>query len=458
VFHVKQNTVAAISTPIGTGGIGIVRLSGAEAIEIAARIFRPYGSTPLREKAGYTGCLGKIWSGDVPVDEAIAFVYKAPKSYTGEDVVELSCHGGLWILRQTLRLCLENGAIAAQPGEFTRRAFQNGKMDLMQAEAVMQLIHAEGEAALQAALSARDGALTGAIAAVRGTLVQWAAHLAAWVDYPDEGIADVDTNALSAALEDCRGHLDALLATYDKGKILREGVHTAIVGKPNVGKSTLMNLLSGRPRSIVTEIPGTTRDVVEETVRLGDFVLRLYDTAGIRGTEDVIEKIGVEKSKQVIEETQLVLAVFDGSRELEEDDWEIIDYAQGKPIIAVVNKADLPGKLEQARIRERICRVVALSAVSGEGLDQLEQEILECLGINHLDTSAPMIGSERQRQALLEANASIAGAIEALSIEQTLDAVGVEIDSALDKIFSLTGERVTDKVVDEVFAKFCVGK
>jgi tRNA modification GTPase len=458
VFHVKQQTIAAISTPVGTGGIGIVRLSGPKAIEIAARIFRPYGAAGLRERPGYTGCLGKIWSGDTPVDEAIAFVYKAPKSYTGEDVAELSCHGGLWILRQTLRLCLENGAVAAQPGEFTRRAFQNGKMDLIQAEAVMQLIHAEGEAALQAALSARVGALTGAIAAVRETLVQWAAHLAAWVDYPEEGIADVDTAALSAALGDCQNRLDALLATYDKGKILREGVHTAIVGKPNVGKSTLMNLLSGRPRSIVTEIPGTTRDVVEETVRLGDFVLRLYDTAGIRGTEDVIEKIGVERSKQVLEETQLVLAVFDGSRELEEDDWEIIGYARSKPIIAVVNKADLPGKLEQARIRERMSRMVTLSATSGEGLDRLEQEIMDCLGMTHLDASAPMIGSERQRQALLEAKTAIIEAYEALLMGQTLDAVGVEIDSALDAIFSLTGERVTDKVVDEVFAKFCVGK
>jgi tRNA modification GTPase len=440
------------------GGIGIVRLSGAGAIEVAARIFRPYGAASLRERSGYTGCLGKIWSRDTPVDEAIAFVYKAPKSYTGEDVVELSCHGGLWILRQTLRLCLENGAVAAQPGEFTRRAFQNGKMDLIQAEAVMQLIHAEGEAALQAALSARDGVLTEAIGAVRGTLVQWAAHLAAWVDYPDEGIADVDTNALSIALEDCQSRLDALLATYDKGKILREGVHTAIVGKPNVGKSTLMNLLSGRPRSIVTEIPGTTRDVVEETVRLGDFVLRLYDTAGIRDTEDVIEKIGVEKSKQVIEETQLVLAIFDGSREMEDEDWEVLEYALGKPLIAIINKADLPGKLEQSRIRERIDRMVTLSATSGEGRDCLEQEILECLGMNQLDTSAPMIGSERQRQALLDAKAAITEAIEALTIGQTLDAVSVEIDSALDVIFSLTGERVTDKVVDEVFAKFCVGK
>jgi tRNA modification GTPase len=198
--------------------------------------------------------------------------------------------------------------------------------------------------------------------------------------------------------------------------------------------------------------------VVEETVRLGDFVLRLYDTAGIRGTEDVIEKIGVEKSKQVLEETQLVLTVFDGSREMEDEDWKILEYAQGKPMIAIINKADLPGKLEQQRMRKRIDRMVALSATSGEGLDKLEQEILDCLGMNHLDTSAPMIGSERQRQALLEAKVAIAGAIEALAIGQTLDAVGVEIDSALDVIFSLTGERVTDKVVDEVFAKFCVGK
>jgi tRNA modification GTPase len=293
---------------------------------------------------------------------------------------------------------------------------------------------------------------------VREALVEQAAHFAAWIDYPDEGIADVDIPALTEVLKDCKRRLNALLATYDQGKVLREGVHTAIVGKPNVGKSTLMNLFSGRQRSIVTDIPGTTRDVVEETVRVGDTILRLYDTAGIRRTEDVIERIGVERSKQVVAETQLILAVFDGSSELEREDWEIIDMAHGKPVIAVINKADLPGRLEQDRIRERISRIVALSATTGEGLERLEQEIKDCLGMAHLDPSAPIIGSERQRQALQEANAAITEALEALTMGQTLDAISVESDSALDALFSLTGERVTDKVVDEVFARFCVGK
>lgn len=454
----KNTTIAAISTPMGVGGIGMVRLSGPEAIGIAGRLFRPIGSKRLADAPGYTSLLGRVFGPEGDVDDAIAFVYRAPRSYTGEDIVELSSHGGIWVVQQVLRLCLEMGAKPAGPGEFTMRAFQSGKMSLSQAESVIDIINAQSSAALKAALAGRDGVLTGEISALADALKGESAHLAAWADFPEEDLEPVDEAVLAEAL---RGHLArirALLATWDKGKILRDGIATAIVGRPNVGKSTLMNLLAGDDRSIVTDIPGTTRDIVQESVRLGNFVLHLADTAGIHDTNDPVESIGVERSKRQIELSDLVLAVFDSSDELTDHDRELITLLGDKPCIGIVNKIDLETRIDLALLRERLPELVVLSARTGEGRAELEDAIAGVLKLRDFDPAAAIVANERQRACMARAGEAVEEAIQALEDGVTLDAVNISIDSALDQLLSLTGQKVGDTVVHEVFSRFCVGK
>lgn len=453
-----HHTICAISTPLGTGGIGIVRLSGKEAVPIAERLFQSKTGRPLRDLAGYSGILGRIFDADGPLDDAIAFVYRAPRSYTGEDVVELSCHGGVWIVQRLLRLCIEQGAQLAGPGEFTKRAFLNGKLDLSEAEGVMDLISAQNDCAMRVALSARDGALSTVLKNIVENLLLHAAHLAAWADFPDEDLEDVQTDSLAESFARLKSQMDALLSTWDTGRILREGANTVIVGRPNVGKSTLMNLLSGQQRSIVTEIPGTTRDVVEDIVRLGNCVLCLADTAGLRQTDDPVERIGVDRARERLATADLILAVFDCAEPLTEEDYALLDSLQNRPCIAVVNKMDLPSKLDLASIQKDIPSVVMVSAKDGSGREALVQAVEQLLGLSGFDPSAPMVASERQRQGLQQAANALDEAVMVLRSGMTLDAAGVLLDEALDALLTLTGRKATEAVVDEVFARFCVGK
>ena len=331
-------TIAAIATPAAPAGLGVVRVSGDDALAVAGRVFRPAGKgKTLEALSGYTALYGHVYDGEGDIDDCVALVFRAPHSYTGEDVVELSCHGGLYLLRRVLRSVIAAGAVAAQAGEFTRRAFVNGKMDLTGAEAVMELIAAQGDLAARTALAAREGLLYRRLEKVKESLVGLAAGYAAYVDYPDEDISELEPEAMEESLREAEGELAALLDTFDAGRVLREGVDTVIVGSPNVGKSTLMNRLAGYNRSIVTPLPGTTRDVVEETVRLGDVVLRLSDTAGIRETADLVEGMGVRLSRERLASAALVLAVFDGSQPLTEADWALARQAVAAPAIAVVN-------------------------------------------------------------------------------------------------------------------------
>ena len=309
-----EKTIAAISTANGQGGIGVIRISGENALDVAERVFVSVNDKRITEMKGYTAAYGRIVDDGEVLDEAVALVFRAPHSYTGENVVELSCHGGLYVTKRVLRAVLKNGAVPAEAGEFTKRAFLNGKMGLTEAEAVMDIISARGAQSARAALSCMEGRLRMRIDRVRDTLVNTAAHLSAWADYPEEDIPEVDGDHLSSSLNECRNELNSLLNSYDAGKIMREGVDTVIAGRPNVGKSTIMNLLSGCERSIVTSIPGTTRDVIEETVILGEIPLRLSDTAGIRNTNDPVERIGVEKARDRILKAGLVLAVCDSSK------------------------------------------------------------------------------------------------------------------------------------------------
>jgi len=453
-------TIVAISTPAAPAGLGVLRLSGTEAIGIAAKVFRPADPTrSLPKLSGYTAAYGHVADADGDIDDCVALVFRSPHSYTGEDVVELSCHGGLYLLQRILRACIEAGARPAQAGEFTRRAFVNGKMDLTGAESVMDLIAADGRLAAKTALAAREGGTYRRLQQVKDSLLGIAAQFGAYIDYPDEDIPELHTDALAATIAQAENAIASLLATFDAGRVLREGIDTAIVGCPNVGKSTLMNCLAGCERSIVTDIAGTTRDVVEETVRLGDVLLRLADTAGIRDTADAVETVGVEKARRRMEQAALVLAVFDGSRPLTEEDKALALQAAASPAaIAVINKADQPLCVEQDWLRARFGQVVTLSAKKEEGIERLAAAVAQVTGVEGLDSAQPLLTTERQRQCATLCLACLQEADAALSGGMTLDAVSVSLDGAIAALLQLTGERTTEAVVEQVFARFCVGK
>ncbi len=456
--------IAAISTAQGAGGVGMIRISGRGAREIADRVFTSLHGKKIADAKGYTALYGKVHrpcaKGEKPeiLDEAIALVFSAPASFTGEDVVELSCHGGLVVMKNVLRAVFEAGAVPAQPGEFTKRAFLNGKLGLTEAEAVMQLISAQGEQAAKTALAGHQGALEKRIVRIRGMLVTAAAHLSAWADYPEDDIPQLEPEVLKNDLYKAQEQLTQLLSQFDAGKAIREGVNTVIAGRPNVGKSTLMNLLSGCERSIVTQFAGTTRDIVEETVLLGDVPLRLADTAGIRHTDDPVESIGVDRAKDRLKTAELVFAVFDSSRELSREDEVLMEELQGIPAVAIVNKSDLQAVADFTKIRKKFDHVVFLSAVSGDGLEQLKDAVADVLHTANLNPADGILFTERQRDAAQQAKASLAEAIYALESGVTLDAVTVSVEGAISALLELTGERATEAVVDSVFAQFCVGK
>lgn len=453
-----MSTIAAISTGQAAGGIGVVRISGENALSVADRIFKTVSGIKLEKLSGYKAAFGKVFFEEKCVDEAVALVFKAPKSYTGEDVVEISCHGGLLVTKQVLRAALANGAVPAEAGEFTKRAFLNGKMDLTRAESVMNIISAKSEQAKSAALNTLDGALYKKISEISLSLKKIAAQMAAWVDYPDEEIDDLSDDKLKETLLTAKAELEKLIKSFDVGKIIIEGVETAIVGKPNVGKSTLMNLLSGCEKSIVTSVAGTTRDIVEETVTLGNNVLRLADTAGLHDTEDTVEKIGVDRTRQKLDRASLVLAVFDSSTEVDDEDMEIIKMCNGKNAVAIINKTDLNTKFNAEKINKNFENVVYLSAKDRNGIQELEKAIEKVLGTADFDTSAATLMNERQLACCKAALQSIDEAISALEIGMTRDALNVNIDVAVESLDTLTGEKATESVVNEIFSQFCVGK
>ena len=455
----NQKTIAAISTAQAPGGIGIVRVSGPDAKKIAECVFVPKGKRNISSVPGYHALYGTVFdAARSRIDEAVALVFTAPKSYTGEDVVELSCHGGLYVMQRLLEATIAAGAFPAQPGEFTKRAFLNGKIDLTQAEAVMQLISAKGKDAAKMAAEGCGGALERRIRGIRERLVSVAAHLSAWADYPEEEIPEITLEDLSHTVEVCLEECDHLLYQFNAGRALREGVRAVIVGKPNVGKSTLMNLLAGCERSIVSRYAGTTRDVVEDVILIGGIPFSLADTAGIRETEDPLEQIGVDLARKKMDAAQLVFAVFDSSEALEAEDFELIQRIGDIPAIAVINKTDLPQKINTDGINKNFKNVVYISAASGEGLPALEAEISKILETNSLNASDGLLYTERQKDAVRRAEACLQEAKEGILRGVTFDAITVSIEGAIAALLELTGERVSEAVVDEVFSTFCVGK
>ena len=456
-----MTTIAAIATPLGVGGISVIRLSGPEALQVAARCFRPAKGEDLTAKPGYTACYGNFYNQDGSVlDNGVVLVYRAPHSYTGEDVAELSCHGGVYVTRQLLRRCLECGAVAAQPGEYTRRAFLNGKMDLTQAESVMEFIGAQNQQALRTARSQMEGALYRQVMECKDALLELCAYLSAWADYPEEDIPALEEASLLPNMKEINSKFSKLLENYENGRMLTQGIRTVIVGKPNVGKSTLMNLFSGYQRSIVTDIAGTTRDVVEEQVQLGDLQLLLSDTAGIRDTADAVEQIGVHFAVERMEQADLILAVFDASRPFSQEDRRIVEQVSKQPVpaIAVVHKTDLPSVLQEEELKNSFQQIVHTSVENSDSLTLLGQAIEQVLHLVKLEEGAAVLANERQRSCITRARDCVSQAMASYQAGYTLDAVTVDLTDGVSALLELTGEKASDAVVDEVFRNFCVGK
>ncbi len=452
----SEMTVAAISTPMGEGGIGVIRISGEDAIKIADGCFKSFSGKALAELDGYSALYGRVTDGNDVIDDAVALVFRAPKSYTGEDVVEISVHGGRIVTKKALRAVLQGGASLASGGEFTKRAFLNGKLDLTKAESIMELISAKNDTALKISRAARGGRISKEIDSMTAKLLETASNLAVFADYPDEDIPQLSNENFKILLDECKGGLEKLILGYDTGKAVREGIDCAIVGKPNVGKSTLMNLLCGSERSIVTSVAGTTRDIIENTVNLGDITLNLADTAGIHETDDTVEKVGVERAVSRMDTAGIILAVFDCSNNLDQNDLNLIKQIKDKRTIVILNKTDLESKIDESHFDGM--DVIKMSAKSGKGLAELEEKVSHITHTDNLSQNDTILISERQRDCAVKALNCVNEAIDAINSGITLDAVGVCIDGAVSALLELTGKRVTNEVTDEVFRRFCVGK
>ena len=453
-----MSVIAGISTPNAPGGIAVIRISGDSALKIADKVFKAPNGKRAVDMKGYTCAYGHIYDDGQLIDECILTVFKAPHSYTGEDVAEISCHGGLFVTKKILRTILKNGAEPSGAGEFTKRAFINGKLDLTQADAVMDIISAKGDTELKMAENLRKGAVFNKITSVREKLVKILGDLSAWADYPEDDIPEVEPAVLESELNDVKAELESLIKGYDYGRILKNGINTVIVGRPNVGKSTLFNCLSGFERSIVTDIAGTTRDVIEESVRLGELVLRLSDTAGIRETSDVIEGIGVDIAFRKLDEADLIIAVFDGSCPLCEDDFRILDKLKNKPCIAVINKFDKQIVSDEQTINKYIQNTVMISAKNNDGIEKLQSAVENIFEASEINFDNGTVSNERQKKCVDMSLSQINEAISALESGVMLDAVTVLIDEALQSLLELTGEKASEAVVNEVFSRFCVGK
>ena len=452
-----EDTVAAVSTPRGKGGVALLRVSGSEAIAVASAVFLPKNGKPLSEAESRRALYGQIRSADGEViDDGLATVFRAPASFTGEDTVEICCHGGILLTETVLTALFAAGARPAGAGEFTKRAFLNGKMDLSAAEALGNLLEAQTRDQLILAHAGMGGRTGEKCRAIYEKLRHLLASVYVTIDYPDEDLADMSREEITAEFAGCAAELRRLCDSYRTGHAIAEGVRTVICGKPNVGKSTLMNALLGYERSIVTDAMGTTRDVVEEAVKLGDITLRLSDTAGIRETCDKVESIGVARAKRKLDEAELIIAVIDGSRVLDDSDFEILRSLKNRRHIVVVNKADLPQKIDLKYINND--NILFVSANTGEGIEKITEKINELFKLGGHSDGGAIFANERQRALCERAGEFLDKAKEAIAAGITLDGVTIYIEEAANSLLTLTGEKATEAVVNDVFSRFCVGK
>lgn len=457
----EETTIAAIATCPGEGGIGIIRISGVQAPDVADRVFHTKKILSFHQAEPYRMYFGHVMRDGKAVDEGLAVYMKAPHSYTGEDVVELQIHGSMEALRQTLELALEKGAVMAHRGEFTKRAFLNGRLDLSQAEAVMDIIEAKGAAALSQAESHLSGALSAFVRQCRSELKDLIGKLEVTIDYPEEDLEDLTREEIEAGLQKIQASLSALLQRSEQGRVIKDGLRTAIVGRPNAGKSSLLNALLQEERAIVTDIPGTTRDTIEESIKIGGVPLVLMDTAGIRETDNTIERIGIERAKASMKKADLIMAVIDGAQPLAEEDKELLRSLQGKQALVILNKYDLPQEIDAKDIEAitGAIPVVPVSARYGSGMAELEEELHHIT--EHQDVAAGrelFLTNLRHVDLVKKALEDVERAQESVSLGLSADCITVDLTEAWSTMGEITGDTIDNELIHTIFERFCVGK
>ena len=461
-MEIMEDTIAAIATAVSEAGISIVRISGKQAIETAARIFRSGKKDfVLEEQSSHTIHYGFIYDGEERVDEVLLLLMKGPHSYTGEDTVEIDCHGGVYVTRQILETVIRHGARLAEPGEFTKRAFLNGKMDLTQAEAVGEIISSRNAYALHTSVEQLKGSVKEAIGNFRKEILYHLAFIESALDDPEHISLDGYAETLGGVVNKLRGQMQRLIATFDNGRMCREGIRTVIIGKPNAGKLSLMNVLVGEERAIVTDVAGTTRDTLEEQIQINGISLNIIDTAGIRKTEDTVEKIGIQRAVASMEKADLILYVADGSVPLNESDEEIIDLIRDRKAIVLLNKTDLETVVTEEDLRARVGAhpVLSISAREEKGIDQLEEVLKDLFFQGEISFNDQVcITNLRQKQLLEESLAALDRVEESLQMGMPEDFYSIDLMDAYEKLGRITGEAVDDDLADEIFAKFCMGK
>jgi len=457
----ENDTIAAISTPVGEGAIAIVRLSGPQAVEVAKQIF---SGKDLSEAASHTIHYGKLLQPETgeAVEEVMISVMRAPRTFTREDIIEINCHGGLVSANRVLELVLSRGVRIAEPGEFTKRAFLNGRIDLSQAEAVMDLIRAKTDKAMSVALKQMDGRLSNLIRKLRQELIETVAHVEVNIDYPEyDDVEEMSHEMMRTKTREVHGEIEYLLSVAKQGKILREGLSTAIIGRPNVGKSSLMNALAQENKAIVTDIPGTTRDIIEEYVNVRGVPLRLVDTAGIRETEDIVERMGVERSRQVLQEADLILFVLNYNEVLSEEDMRLFETVKDLDYIVIINKTDLEQKLDLDKVEALTENhsIVTTSLIEEQGLDELEQAISKTFFSGELDTGdLTYVSNVRHIQLLKQAKEALEEAMNGIEMGMPLDIVQIDVTRTWSYLGEIIGDTASDSLIDQLFSQFCLGK
>lgn len=456
-----SDTIAAIATALTNSGIGIIRVSGNEAFDIVDRIFRPKNKRKkIKEEKTYTVHYGHIQDGDEIIDEVLAIVMRGPHSYTAEDTVEIDCHGGVLVMKKILETVIKYGARMAEPGEFTKRAFLNGRIDLSQAEAVIDVINSKNKYALKSSVSQLSGSMSKKVKELREKLLFEIAFIESALDDPEHISLDGYPEKLKVTVNDMQEELNRAISTFDSGRVLSEGIRTVILGKPNAGKSSLMNVLVGEERAIVTDIAGTTRDTLEENIRLHGISLNIVDTAGIRETEDVVEKIGVDKARANADDADLLIYVVDGSCPLDENDYQIMNLIEGRKSIVLLNKTDLEMVLTPEEIKEKTGKeVVAVSAKEQRGIDLLEEKIKELFLSGEIDfNDEVMITNVRHKTAMSEALKSLSLVKQSIEDQMPEDFYSIDLMNAYEQLGTIIGESLEDDLVNEIFNKFCMGK
>ena len=456
-----MSTIVSISTAPGIGGIGIIRMSGEESFKILTKIFRPKNPQKIEEIKGYTIKYGEIIEDGEVIDEVLVSYFKAPKSYTAENMCEINSHGGNIIVKKILEICLKNGAEMAEPGEFTKRAFLNGRIDLTQAESVIDIINAKSDKEAKSSIKQLEGALSKEIKEIKQEILDVLVNIEVTIDYPEYDTPEVQKKEILEMLEDVNKRLCKLEESFDNGKIIKNGIKTAIIGKPNAGKSSLLNAILKENRAIVTDIEGTTRDTIEEFITVKGIPLKLIDTAGIRDAKDEVEKIGIQKSIDEANNADLIISIFDSSKELSKEDIQILDLIKGKPSIILLNKSDLISKINEndKNLKDITPNIIKISAKNREGIEDLYEKIAEMFSIDEINLdNEVLITNIRHKNIISKAIENVRKAIEAINIDMPIDIITINIKEILEDLGEITGEYVTEDIINEIFSKFCLGK